>query len=145
MNCVSCDIHYACTYVPPWVFVFFRREFISSRVTEACSVTTDLIMRVNVRTTTTTTCTLVQRAKLHNSTLSSSSSIIILLCVCSSVIGGGAWLKTTPGPVKNNHQGSPTKPHLHRGVSFVCCGWKGSTTTRPIRSRTTARERARGE
>ena len=51
MNCVSCDI---------WVyhlglFVFFRRVFLSSRVTGACPVTTDLIMRVNVRTTTTTT------------------------------------------------------------------------------------------
>ena len=33
----------------------FSRVFLSSRVTGACPVTTDLIMRVNVRTTTTTT------------------------------------------------------------------------------------------
>ena len=50
MNCVSCDI---------WVYhlglcVFFPGVFLSSRVTGACPVTTDLIMRVNVRTTTTT-------------------------------------------------------------------------------------------
>ena len=34
--------------------VFFPGVFLSSRVTGACPVTTDLIMRVNVRTTTTT-------------------------------------------------------------------------------------------
>ena len=42
--------------VPPWVVcVFFPGVFLSSRVTGACPVTTDLIMRVNVRTTTSTT------------------------------------------------------------------------------------------
>ena len=46
MNCVSCDI---CVY-HLW-FVFFPRVFLHSRVTRACPVTTDLIMRVNVRTT----------------------------------------------------------------------------------------------
>ena len=46
MNCVSCDI---CVY-HLW-FVFFPGVFLSSRVTGACPVTTDLIMRVNVRTT----------------------------------------------------------------------------------------------
>ena len=52
MNGVSCD-H---MHVPPLVcFVFFPGVFLSSRVTGACPVTTDLIMRVNVRTTTTTT------------------------------------------------------------------------------------------
>ena len=50
MNCVSCDI---CGY-QLGLFVFFPRVFLSSRVTGACAVTTDLIMRVNVRTTTTT-------------------------------------------------------------------------------------------
>ena len=50
MNCVSCDI---CVY-HLGLFVFFPRLFLSSRVTGACPVTTDLIMRVNVRTTTTT-------------------------------------------------------------------------------------------
>ena len=44
MNCVSCDI---CVY-HLW-FVFFPRVFLSSRVTGDCPVTTDLIMRVNVR------------------------------------------------------------------------------------------------
>ena len=53
MNCVSCDI---CVY-HLGLFVFSPRVFLSSRVTGACPVTTDLIMRVNVRTTkTTTTC-----------------------------------------------------------------------------------------
>ena len=36
---------------------FLPGVFLSSRVTGACPVTTDLIMRVNVRTTTTTTTT----------------------------------------------------------------------------------------
>ena len=40
--------------VPPWVVCVFSGVFLSSRVTGACPVTTDLIMRVNVRTTTTT-------------------------------------------------------------------------------------------
>ena len=34
------------------LFVFLPGVFLSSRVTGACPVTTDLIMRVNVRTTT---------------------------------------------------------------------------------------------
>ena len=52
MNCVSCDI---CVYHLRVVCVFPPGVFLSSRVTGACPVTTDLIMRVNVRTTTTTT------------------------------------------------------------------------------------------
>ena len=54
MNCVSCDI-----CVPIWVVLCFSVGYssASSRVTGACSVTTDLIMRVNVRTTITTTMT----------------------------------------------------------------------------------------
>ena len=48
MNCVSCDI---CVY-HLGLFVFFPGVFLSSRVTGARPVTTDLIMRVNVRTTT---------------------------------------------------------------------------------------------
>ena len=51
MNCVSCDI---CVY-HLGLFVFFPGVFLGSRVTGACPVTTDLIMRVYVRTTTTTT------------------------------------------------------------------------------------------
>ena len=51
MNCVSCDI---CVY-PLGLFVFFPGVFLNSRVTGACPVTTDLMMRVNVRTTITTT------------------------------------------------------------------------------------------
>ena len=49
MNCVSCDI---CVY-HLGLCVFFPGVFLSSRVTGACPVTTDVIMRVNVRTTTT--------------------------------------------------------------------------------------------
>ena len=48
MNCISCDI---CVYHLE-LCVFFAGVFIS-RVTGACPVSTDLIMRVNVRTTTT--------------------------------------------------------------------------------------------
>ena len=44
MNCVSCDI---CLY-HVGLFVFFPRVFLSSRVTGACPVTTDLIMQDNV-------------------------------------------------------------------------------------------------
>ena len=51
MNCVRCDI---CVY-HLGLCVFFPGVFLSSIVTGACPVTTDLIMRVNVRTTTTTT------------------------------------------------------------------------------------------
>ena len=48
MNCVSCDI---CVY-HLGLFVFFPEVFLSPRVTGACPVTTDLTMRVNVRTST---------------------------------------------------------------------------------------------
>ena len=47
MNCVSCDI---CVYHLWFVCVFSAGVFLSSRVTEACPVTTDLIMLVYVRT-----------------------------------------------------------------------------------------------
>ena len=50
MNCVSCDI---CVYHLE-LCVFFPGVYLSSRVTGACPVTMDLIMRDNVRTTTTT-------------------------------------------------------------------------------------------
>ena len=51
MNCVSCDIYMR---VPPLVCLcLFPGVFLSSRVTGVYPVTTDLIMRVNVRTTTT--------------------------------------------------------------------------------------------
>ena len=51
MNCASCDI---CVY-HLGLCVFFPGVSLSSRVTGACPVTTDSIMRVNVTTTTTTT------------------------------------------------------------------------------------------
>ena len=50
MNCASCDI---CVY-HLGLFAFFPGVFLSSRVTGACPVTTDLIMRVNMRATTAT-------------------------------------------------------------------------------------------
>ena len=49
MNCVSCDI---CVYNLWFVSVFFHGVFLHSRVTGACPVTTDLILRGNVRATT---------------------------------------------------------------------------------------------
>ena len=52
MDCVSCDI---CVYHLWFCLCFFPGVFLSSRVTGACPVTTDLIMRVIVRTTTTAT------------------------------------------------------------------------------------------
>ena len=48
MNCVSCDIR----VYHLGLFVFFPGVFLSSRVTGAYPVTTDLIMRVDARTTT---------------------------------------------------------------------------------------------
>ena len=48
MNCVSCDI----CVCHLGLFVFFPGIFLSSRVTGAGPVTTDLTMRVNVLTTT---------------------------------------------------------------------------------------------
>ena len=46
---------YVCTAFS--LFVIFPGVFLSSRVTGTCHVTTDLIMRYNVRTTTTTATT----------------------------------------------------------------------------------------
>ena len=63
MNCVSCDIDYACTTFG--LFVFFPRVFLSPRVTGACPVATHLILRVNVRTTTTTATTSEARKRNH--------------------------------------------------------------------------------
>ena len=59
MNCVSCDI---CMY-HLWFVCVFPGVFLSSRVTEACPATTDLIMRVNVRTTTTCHIDMYHRTK----------------------------------------------------------------------------------
>ena len=53
MHCVSCGI---CVY-HLGLFVVFPGVFLSSRVTGACPVTTDLIIRINVRTKTTTATT----------------------------------------------------------------------------------------
>ena len=53
-ECICCFLQRTTRTV---VVCVFPGVFLSSRVTGACSVTTDLIMRVNVRTTTTTTTT----------------------------------------------------------------------------------------
>ena len=52
MNCVSYDI---CVYHFGFDCAFFPGVFLLSRVTGACPVTTNLTVRVNVRTSTTTT------------------------------------------------------------------------------------------
>ena len=65
MDCVSCDI---CVY-HLGLFLFFPEVFLSLRVTGACPVTTDLIMRVNVRTTT-----------VNNSSNNNNSSPAFTLC-----------------------------------------------------------------
>ena len=57
MNCGSCAISMRVQQVSPLVCVFCPGVFLSPRVTGACPVTTDLTMRVNVRTTTTTATT----------------------------------------------------------------------------------------
>ena len=57
---IASAVLYACT---DFGLCFFPGVFLSSRVTGACPVTTDLIMRVNVRTTTTTTAT--RYASIH--------------------------------------------------------------------------------
>ena len=62
MHCVSCDI---CVY-HLGLFLFFPGVFLSSRVTGACPVTTDLTMRVNVRTAPTTTTTTTTPTKTNN-------------------------------------------------------------------------------
>ena len=54
---------YACTTFG--LLVFFPGVFFYSRVTGACPMTTDLIMRVNVRTTTTTTTTAAAAVSQH--------------------------------------------------------------------------------
>ena len=57
MNCVSCDI---CVYSSTtFGLCFFPGVVLSSRVSGACPVTTDLIMRVNMRTKATTATTYV--------------------------------------------------------------------------------------
>ena len=50
MKCVSCDI---CVYHLWFVCVYSLGYSSAPQVTGACPVTTDLIMRVNARTTTT--------------------------------------------------------------------------------------------
>ena len=52
---MAAAVIYACTTLGCLCFFPNNRVFLSSRVTGACPVTTDLTMRVNVRTTTTTT------------------------------------------------------------------------------------------
>ena len=69
MNCASWI--YACTTFG--LFVFFPGVFLLSRVTGACPVTTDLIMRVNVKTTKTTTTT-------------TTTTTMVLLCAIGSPI-----------------------------------------------------------
>ena len=60
MNCVSSAKVYQVSVYHLGLRVFFPvcGVFLSSRVTGACPTTTDLIMRVNVRTTTTITTTI---------------------------------------------------------------------------------------
>ena len=70
MNCVSYNI---CVY-NLGLFVFFPGVFLSSRVTGACPVTTDLIMRVNVRTTTSTNQTYVFTRAMSSARLKSPTS-----------------------------------------------------------------------
>ena len=49
------DLLQLCIYLL-WFDIFFSRVLFRSRVTGACPVTADLIVRVNVRTTTLCTC-----------------------------------------------------------------------------------------
>ena len=67
MNCVSCDI---CVY-HLGLCVFFPGVFLISRVSGACPVTTDFIMRVNVRRTT-----------IY---LPGTRYILLLLCACTYI------------------------------------------------------------
>ena len=74
MYCVSCDI---CVY-HLGLCVFFPGVFLSSRVTGACPVTTDLIMRVNVRTTTPTTTTTATTATTSTTTIIDHVACVVL-------------------------------------------------------------------
>ena len=67
MDCVSCDI---CVY-HLGLFVFFPGVFLSSRVTGACPVTTDLIMRVNLRTTVSADVLVIIYSVAHTGTVGS--------------------------------------------------------------------------
>ena len=58
------------------VCVLFPGVFLHSRVTGACPVTTDLIMRVDVRTTTTTTKTITPPFSTRPRHLNASSSAV---------------------------------------------------------------------
>ena len=62
--------------------MFSPGVFLSSRVTEACPVSTDLIMRFNVRTTTTTICTqLARRGSAKSSILQLECNIILIIYI----------------------------------------------------------------
>ena len=62
---VASAMIFACTKLVLLVFNF-HGVFLHSRVTGACPVTTELIMRVNVRTTTTTTTAIGVSLKVTN-------------------------------------------------------------------------------
>ena len=75
MNCVSCDI-FVCHL--SFCFCFFPGVFLSSGVTGAFPVTTDLIMRVDVRTT------IFKRFPAAEET----GTMAELLCTLLSVVSG---------------------------------------------------------
>ena len=122
---------YACTTFG--LFVFFPGVFLSSRVTGACPVTTDLIMRVNVRTTTTTT-TIIYEYICFGTTNSSpkSWSDCESECLCTDTCCAGCRrVKHYDFNVKNTHTVHPNPgprcvhdiPVSCRTWHFFCQGW----------------------
>ena len=116
MNCV-CDI---CVY-HLGLCVFFPGVFLSSRVTGACPVTTDLIMRVNVRTTTTTTTyekgkNTIRRPQTKNGTarLSITSNNLVITAVV---------LKTYAYDQRHNQRSTQTRKAGSRLSRFRALVW----------------------
>ena len=127
--------------VPPWVVCVFPGVFLSSRVTGACPVTTDLIMRVNMRTITTTTTT---TTTINTAT---PQAPVFLLCQNDGgVLSQSCWTKTRRLTQDrfasvcfffvNFHAGG----QIHYAYDNLCFRWKstGATTTTSTRTRTAA-------
>ena len=70
MTCFSYDIYCTCTTTFGLLY-FFVGVFFHSRMTGACPLTTDLIMRVDVRTTTTTEAAADRLSQFH---------LVIVIC-----------------------------------------------------------------
>ena len=104
--CLSGKPDPSCTGSVWPILCFFPGVFLSSRVTEACHVTTNLIMRVNVRTTTTTTTPTTYKVPAGSRMISQKSSTCLLgwiyLCAACTNLAQQCLITTgkyTPGMI----------------------------------------------